>query len=96
MKFSTRRVAILGDYGIIRRVHPLAARAMIEAKQAMFEDAQSIRLCGGLSTLPRSERQADRPSTSSIQTTWRQRMTCGTRLIQHKPIEVPSLYGLRV
>lgn len=95
MQFATRRVEVHGEYGLVRRVHPQAARSMILGGQARKVDARSIRLCSGLSTLPRNEREVSRLSSNSNKTTREQRLDCGARLIQHKRIEDGSLYGLR-
>lgn len=95
MKFLTNDVQLHGEYGFIRWVHGRAAHAMIRRGQATFEDPHTIRIRGGLSSLPRNEREVGRPSTTSIKTTFEQRLPCGAKVIQHKPVEDESLYGLR-
>lgn len=81
MQFSTRRVALQGYTGVIRRVHPQEANRMIICGQAEFVDARSIRVIAGF-LVPRGTQSTE----NSCVTTRRERMPTGGVLIQHKRI----------
>jgi len=82
MQFSTRRVEVHGQYGLLYRAHPQQASRMIADGQAEFLDTKSIRVTGALSLAPRESR----PSSNSCVSTRRERMPDGGILIQHKYI----------
>jgi len=66
------------------RAHAEEAKRMVRNNQAEQTSPKAIRLLGNLSSMPRAARDDDRPSTSSIVTTHKERTESGGRLIQHK------------
>jgi hypothetical protein len=98
--FNKRRVAVTGTLGrILFYVHPLEAQRMLKESQVGFVDHATVAILGGLASLPRADREEQRPSASSLKSTFIQRLNEGRhRIVQHKyiPVVLKPLYNTPV